>query len=332
MSHVRAMGYFGCAPNVFVPDNLKSAVIKAKRFDPTINRLYGEMAEHYSVVILPARVRKPQDKAVVESNVLHIQRFIIARLRNNTFFSLDEINGAVRKLLEEFNLRPMKEYGNQNRRKRFEELDFPHANSLPEKRFAITRVASNILVGFNYHIRFEKHNYSVPSKFVKKRVEVYLRGNIIEIYHDGIHICRHLRGLPNYGFTTISGHMPSAHKFIANRTPEWFIGRGNEIDADVGEFLRLLMLDRHHPEQAFNAAQGVLRLSKVYGEKRLHNACRRAIYFKSVSFKSVKSILEKGLDRMDWGEGVIENEEKNIEHENLRNSSDFRDTGSEKCI
>ncbi len=332
MSHVRAMGYFGCVPNVFVPDNLKSAVVKAKRFDPTINRLYAEMAEHYNVVVLPARVRKPQDKGVVESNVLHIQRFILARLRNYTFFSLDELNASIKKLLEEFNHRPMKEYGNQHRRKRFEELDLPHANQLPENPFTITKIATKVLVGFNYHIRFENHNYSVPSKLVKKRVEVYQRGNIIEIYHDGIHICRHLKGLPNFGHTTNRDHMPSTHKFIANRSVEWFIAKGNEIDQDVGEFLRLLMMDRHHPEQAFNAAQGVLRLVKVYGEQRLHNACRRAIYFKSVSFKSVQSILEKGLDKQDWGEGVLENEEQNIEHENLRNNSDFSSLKEEQCI
>ncbi len=324
MSHVRAFGYFGCVPNALVPDNLKSAVIKAKRFDPIINRLYGEMAEHYDVVILPARVRKPQDKAVVESNVLHIQRFILARLRNRTFFSLHEINVEVKKLLEEFNLRPMKDYNNQNRRMRFEVLDLPEANPLPEHRFTINRIASNVLVGFNYHIRFENHHYSVPNKYIKKRVEVYLKGNIIEIYYDGIHLCRHLKGLPNLGYTTMDEHMPKTHKFIKNRTPEWFIAKGDEIDKDVGEFIRLLMENRQHPEQAFNAAQVVLRLRKVFGDQRICNACRRAVYFRSINFKSVQSILEKGLDREDWGEGIVVKEEVNVEHENLRNNSEFK--------
>ncbi|MCP4253730.1 MAG: IS21 family transposase [Candidatus Scalindua sp.] len=331
LSHIRAFNYFGCIPNALVPDNLKSAVIKAKRIDPVINRLYGEMADHYDIVVLPARVRKPQDKAVVESNVLHIQRFILGRLRDRTFYSLNEINRAVRVLLEEFNDRAMRDYGNQTRRQRFKELDLPEARDLPKTRFSISKIASNILVGKNYHIRFDSHNYSVPNQYVGKRVEVFQKGHIIEIYHDSVHLCRHLKGKPNFGHTTLDEHMPKSHRFQKGLTPDWLVYKGNEIHQDVGNFIQLMMKSRNHPEQAFNGAMGVLRLEKVYSSERLQNACRRATYFKSVDFKTLKSILEKGLDQFPWDETECSDDE-NIIHENIRGSAVFKQEEGEKCI
>ncbi|MCP4273805.1 MAG: hypothetical protein GY781_17925, partial [Gammaproteobacteria bacterium] len=222
-------------------------------------------------------------------------------------------------------------YGNQTRRQRFKELDLPEARDLPKTRFSISKIASNILVGKNYHIRFDSHNYSVPNQYVGKRVEVFQKGHIIEIYYDSVHLCRHLKGKPNFGHTTIDEHMPKSHQFQKGLTPDWLVYKGNEIHQDVGSFIQLMMKSRNHPEQAFNAAMGVLRLEKVYSSERLRNACRRATYFKSVDFKTLKSILEKGLDRFPWDETECSDDE-NIIHENIRGSVAFKQEEGEKCI
>mgnify|MGYP006301392023 FL=1 len=169
-SHPRAFKYFGVVPHGLVPDNLKSGIKVPDRYDPIANPLYDCMAQHFGTVILPARVRRPQDKAKVESGVLHIQRFILARLRNRQFFSLFEINTAIRELLEEFNSRPMKDYGNQSRRERFEILDKPYAQMLPPEPFRVTELKLDVLVGKNYHIRYDNHFYSVHYNYVGKRV------------------------------------------------------------------------------------------------------------------------------------------------------------------
>lgn len=332
MSHVRSFDYFGCVPHAIVPDNLKSAVIKADRYNPTINELYGKMAEHYDTVILPARVRKPQDKAAVESNVLHIQRFILGRLRNHTFFSLAEINQEVHNLLREFNARPMKEYGNQTRRQRFEELDFVHAKQLPQTPFEISRTAT-VTVAPNYHIRFENHNYSVPNQLVRKKVDVYLKGEIVEIYYDGKPVCRHRKGPKNYLYTTVKEHMPKTHQFQRGWSPEWLVSQAERISPDVKECAETLLRNRRHPEQAFNSVMGILRLAKVYGVERLSAACRRAAFFHSVSFKSIRSILERKLDQRPWENEKNENSTSSPaqrNHENIRGAQYYNK--EEECI
>ena len=333
LSHVSAFEYFDGLPNALVPDNLKSAVTKAKRYDPTINRLYGKMAEHYGLAVLPARVRKPKDKAVVESNVLHIQRFILGRLRNNTFFSLAEINEAVGKLLEEYNDRPMKSYGNQSRRERFMLLDKPYLRELPETKFEITSIAADVTVAPNYHIRFENHHYSVPHEIARTKVDVYQKGSIIEIYQNNVHVCRHKKGPANYGYTTTDNHMPENHKFVKGWSSSWFIFQAGKISSEVSTAVKEILESKHHPEQCFNAAMGVLRLAKAYGDNRLTNACRRARFFRSVSFRSIKSILEQKLDLRPWGEEIITPNIPQVVHENIRGQEYYSNkTEENECI
>lgn len=318
LSHVRAFQYFDGLPNALVPDNLKSAVSKANRYDPVINRLYGEMTAHYGIAVLPARPAKPKDKAVVESNVLHLQRFILGGLRNRTFFSLTEINEAIAELIEEYNDRPMKDYGNQSRRDRFRQLDMPFIRKLPDSPFEITRIASELSVAPNYHVRFENHHYSVPHVFARTKVDIYQKGRIIEIYQKGVHICRHKQGPPNYGYTTIDAHMPDNHRFVKGWSSGWFIFQAEKISPEVSSAVKIILESKRHPEQAFNAVMGVIRLAKVYGEKRLSAACRRASFFRSVSYRSIKSILEKKLDQQSWGEKKIKSQTSQIAHENIR--------------
>ncbi len=297
LSHVRALAYFGVAPAAFVPDNTRSAVKKSDRYDPVANPVYGAMAAHYSVAFLPARVRKPKDKAVVESAVGVAQRFILARLRNRTFFSLDEINAALREELELLNNRPMKDHGGKTRRQRFEEVDKPYAQPLPAEPFRISRIKLDVLVAPNYHIRYEDHHYSVPHHLVGRRVKVYQMGQVIEIYHDNVHVCRHQLGRSNFDYTTTPQHMPPSHAFVKGWNREWFIAQANQTGPATADVVAAVMRARQHVEQGFNAAMGVLRLARVYGSARLENACKRAVHYNAASsFKSIKSILEQNLD------------------------------------
>lgn len=318
MSHVRALNFFGVAPFAFVLDNTKSGVKKADRYDPVANPIYGEMANHYHVAFLPARVQKPKDKAIVESAVLQAQRFILARLRNRQFFSLDEINAAIREELEALNNRPMKEYGGQSRRQRFEELDKPYAQKLPAEPFRISRIKTDVRVGRNYHIRFEDHNYSVPYGLAGKRVCVYQVGSIIEIYHDNVHLCRHQIGRPNYGYTTVREHMPPNHAFVKGWSKEWFVAKASEIGPATAEAVVQIMNARKHVQQGFNAAMGVFRLAKIHSPERLEIACQRAGYFKCASFKTIKSILDQHLDKQVFLPLSQEQNPPPLLHENIR--------------
>ncbi|MFP4521409.1 MAG: IS21 family transposase [Fibrobacterota bacterium] len=292
-SHVRALKYFGVSPHGIVPDNLKSGVKKPDRYEPEFNPVYDSFSKHYGLAILPARVRKPRDKAVVESNVLHIQRYILSRLRDRIFFSLVEVNRAIRELLEQYNTRPMKDYGGKHRLERFKELDKPYARKLPAQPFEICRAKHNVKVAPNYHIRFNNHFYSVPHHLVGERVDVYQTGSIIEVYHDYVHCCRHKAGNRKYGYTTCSEHMPSAHRFVRGWSPEWFTGKAEEIGEKCMEVVSEIIKNKDHVQQGFNAAMGVLRLAKAYGPERLESACRRASYYRSYSLKALKAILRR---------------------------------------
>jgi transposase len=317
LSHVHGLEYFGVAPFAFVLDNTKSGVKKSDRYDPVANPVYGKMADHYHVAFLPARVLKPQDKAIVESAVLQAQRIILARLRNRQFFSLDEVNAAVREELEALNNRPMKEYGGQTRRQRFEELDKPYAQQLPAEPFKISLVKVDVLVGHNYHIRFEDHFYSVPHHLATQRVDVYQIGPIIEIYHDNVHVCRHQAGPPNFGYATTTEHMPPSHAFVKGWSKEWFIAKSTEIGPATAEAASQIMNGRGHVQQGFNAVMGVLRLAKVYSPQRLERACQRATYYKSTTLKAIKTILEQHLDNQTFLPLPTQSQPP-VVHENIR--------------
>lgn len=316
-SHVRGLAYFGVAPNAFVPDNLKSGVKKPDRYDPIANPLYEKMADHYGVAILPARIRKPQDKAVAESNVLHIQRFILARLRDRQFFSIDEVNDAIREELDLFNNRPMKDYGGKTRRQRFDELDRPNAKALPAERFKISRVTLGVRVAPNYHACFEKHYYSVPHHLARCYVDIYQVGLIIEVYHDHQHICRHQVQPANYGYTTVAEHMPKTHAFVKGWSQEWFIGKASEIGPATAETVKRIMVARQHVQQGFNAALGVLNLARVYTPQRLEQACQRALHFNTATYRTLRSILDQNLDKQLFLP-LAQPQQQPVFHENIR--------------
>jgi len=327
--HVSGFEYFKAVPHGLVPDNLKSGVKKANRYDPIMNPLYQKMAEHYMTAILPARVGKPKDKAVVESNVLHVQRFILGRLRNRTFFSLVEINEAVFDLLEEFNNRPMKDYGGQSRRERFFELDLPYAKPLPSQRFLITEIKLGVRVGPNYHIRFKDHYYSIPWELARRRVDVYQVGGIIEIYHDHRHACRHRLGTRQYGYTTTSAHMPAEHRFVKGWSKAWFISEAGKIGPASAEAVKITMEKQEHVQQGFNAALGILRFAKVFTPQRLEKACTRVLHFKSVSYRAIKAVLDQKLDQepLELRKKTIQG---NFFHDNIRGAHYYENQNKEQ--
>jgi transposase len=313
-SHIRALTYFGCVPNAFVPDNLKSGVTKASFYEPDINALYEKFAQHYGTVILPARVRKPKDKPVVESNILHLQRFIFGRLRNCTFFCLADLNKAVWEALELYNDRPMQQY-KKSRRERFELLDKPYARPLPSSPFELTQVKYDIRVAPNYHIEFDKHYYSVPSEIARQQVDVYQINNILEIYHKGKHICRYKKEPPDYRYTTKDDHMPDNHKFVKGWSAAWFIDQAHKIGPVTAELVTKVMQNRKHPEQGFRTALGLLSLSKKYPKERVEKAAERALYFGNLSCKAMKAILEQGLEEKTVPQSQ---NKKTVLHENIR--------------
>ena len=320
-SHDRAFQYFGAVSHGLVPDNLKSGVKKASRYDPEINPLYARLAEHYKTAIIPARVAKPKDKAVVENAVLQVQRFILARLRNRRFYSLYEVNSAIREELELFNARPMKDYGNQSRKQRFKELDLPYAKKLPKERFKITEIKNGVRVAPNYHIRYKDCYYSVPFNYVRCRVDVFQTGRILEIYRNNQHVCRHLMSTRNYSYTTKKEHMPPEHTFVKGWSKSYFIFEAGKIGAATAEAVKQIMEFKEHAQQGYNTAMGILRFAKVYSEERVENACKRALYFGSISYRSIKSILEQKLDKEPLEESNSENTMNAVLHSNIRGAT-----------
>lgn len=315
-SHIRALEYFGCVPNAFVPDNLKSGVTKANFYEPDINALYENFARHYDTVILPARVRKPKDKPVVESNILHLQRFIFGRLRNCTFFSLADLNDAVWEALELFNDRPMQQY-KKSRSERFQLLDKPYAKPLPSSAFLLTQVKYDVRVAPNYHVEFDKHYYSVPYENAREVVDIYQINNILEIYHKGRHICRHKKEQPNYRYTTKDEHMPSNHKFVKGWSAPWFIDQAHKTGTSTAKLVTMVMQNRKHPEQGFRTAMGILNLSRKYPKQKVEKAAERALYFGNLTCKAMKTILEQGLEEQVIAEKQNQTK-KSVVHENIR--------------
>ena len=322
-SHVRAFAYFGGVPAATVPDNLKSGVKRSDRYAPTIGPLYAKLAEHYGFVVLPARVRKPQDKAIVENAVLNIQRYILGRLRNRTFFALAEINTAIQELLDQYNDEPMKSYGGMSRRQRFHQIDQPALRALPPERFLITAVQIGLKVARNYHVLYEKHHYSVPYALVGQFVDAYRVGGLVELYHQGDHVARHKKQPPNWGYSTLDEHMPPNHRYVKGWSPDYFLGKGSLIGPHAMEVFRQIFAHYKHPEQSYNSCLGVLTLAKQYTPERLEAACARALHFQSPNYQTVKAILLQGLDQQPL-EAEPEQPSLPFTHDNVRGADYYR--------
>lgn len=293
-SHVRALAYFKAVPQLLVPDNLRSAVSEAHRYEPIVNETYAEMAAHYGTAILPARPRRPRDKAKVEAGVQVVERWILARLRNQTFFSLTELNRAIAGLLTRLNDRAFRKLPG-SRRERFESLDRPMMKPLPEVPYVFAEW-KHARVHIDYHIEVARHYYSVPYRFVGRQVEVRLTANTVEAFHRAGRIASHARSRVPGGHTTVPEHMPRAHREYAAWTPTRLIEWAAKTGPATSRLVEQIMASRAHPQQGFRSCLGILRLEKRYGNSRLEAACMRSLKLGATSYRSLESILRRGLD------------------------------------
>jgi transposase len=295
--HVNAFNYFGGVAKILVPDNLKTGVSgRVDWYTPVINKVYHEMAEHYGTAVIPARVKRPKDKPMVEGSVGVLSTWIIAALRNRQFFALSELNEAVWEKLAEFNARPFQKRNGSRESALEEEKIF--LIPLPTRPFemATWRVAT---VQLNYHIAVDKMNYSIPFEYIKRHVDVRLTKNMIEVFYSGNRIASHVRlyGHPNQ-YATVVEHMPENHRQYTRWNAGRFIGWASSIGANTETVVRALLASRTIEQQSYKACIGLLKLADKYSVARLEDACGRALtYTSNPSLKSVQTILKTGSDR-----------------------------------
>jgi transposase len=311
-AHTRMLEYFGGVPGAVVPDNLKSGVRHACYYEPDVNPTYHDWAVHYGTVVLPTRVRKPRDKAKVEAGVLLVERWILARLRHHTFFSLADLNEEIRRLLELLNDRPFQKLEG-SRRALFESLERPALKPLPSAHYDFAQW-KRALVNIDYHVEVLGHFYSVPYQLQRSRVDVRITSDAVEILHDGKRVAGHLRGRKKGGFTTDPAHRPKSHQKYLEWTPSRMIRWGEQTGPRTAELVKRILESRPHPEQGYRACLGLLRLGERYGASRLEAACARALQVGAISYQSVKSILSTRLDQLPLEEQTALALPQNHEH------------------
>ena len=316
-AHVHMYAYFGGVPALTVPDNPKVGVRHACYYEPDLNPTYHDMSVHYGTAILPARPVKPRDKAKVEAGVLLAERWILARLRKHTFFRLTDLNREIRRLLEELNDRPFQKLEG-SRRSLFEELDKPALQPLPSTPYELARFKI-VRVNIDYHVDVEGHLYSVPHELYRQQLDVRYTRTMVEISHRGRRVAVHVRSYRKGGFTTEPSHRPKAHQKHLEWTPSRLVAWGAKTGPNTAQLVQHIIANKPHPEQGYRACLGLLRLGEKYSPARLEAACRRALNFGGLSYRSVKSILDNGLDQVP-----LEEQAKLAlpqDHEHLRGSA-----------
>ncbi len=316
--HALAFEYFGGCPKIIVPDNPKAVIIKASSYDPDIHPSFAQMAAHFGVAVIPARVGKPKDKAKVEAAVLLATRWILAVLRNRKFFSLEEARAAVRELLEKLNDRNFKKMPG-SRRSQFEEIDKPALLPLPATSYEFAHF-KKATVNVDYHIEYDSHYYSVPFQYRHEVVEVRATASIIEIFRKGKRIASHPRGFAVNKASTLPEHRPKNHRDYGDWPPQRIIDWAHKVGPSTGSLIKIIMDRQQYPEQSYRTCFAILRLAKLYSEERLESACTRALAIRGYSPKSVKSILDSNLDRRPLPEKPIQ---LCIVHENIRGANAF---------
>ncbi len=288
-SHARAFAFLGGAARQTVSDNLRAGVTRACLHEPLVNRTYADLARHYGTAVVPARPYKPRDKAKVEVGVQVVGRWVMARLRNRRFFALAALNAAIRELLEDLNGRTMRGFG-RSRRALFEDLDRPALVPLPDEPFAFAEW-KRCRVGLDYHVEIGRHHYSVPSTLVRQEVEARVTDATVEIFLRGKRVASHLRSRAEGRATTVTEHMPSAHRRHREWTHDRIRREAARMGADAATLIEAILEERPHPEQGFRSAIGILGLAKRHGPERVDAACARAIALGTRSYGSVARIL-----------------------------------------
>jgi transposase len=312
-SHIKAFEFIGGVPLMLVPDNLKSAVNIASKYEPVINQSYRQLAKHYGCIVVPARAYRPKDKAKVENAVLIASRWILARLRDQKFFSLEELNQAIWELLEEFNQVKFQKL-NYSRRSFFEEIEKAELKDLPASRYVVAewkKVRANI----DYHIHLEGAYYSVPYRLRGEELECRYTDTTVEIFKSGTRVASHVRSYKANYTSTNSEHMPKSHREHLEWSPSRMLDWGKSIGAFTECCFQRLMDQCEHPELAYKQCLGIIGLGKKYEKERLESACERAFKLGAVGYQSIKSILEKNLDKVKvYGE----QQDILLDHENIR--------------
>ena len=319
-AHVQTFAYFGGAPRLLVPDNPKVAVIKACFYDPQVNRTYGEMAAHYDTAVLPARPRRPRDKAKVEAAVRIVERWLLGKLRNRRFASLADVNAAIAELLVWLNEHRVMRHVRRTRRQLFDEIDAPRLKPLPAEPYTLAewRVRK---VGLDYHVDFDGHFYSVPYRHARAGVEVRATLRTIEIFLKGERVAAHMRGSGDGKHTTLAEHMPSSHRRYADWTIDRILREARAIGPSTEMLCQMILEQRPHPEQGFRTCLGIVRLVKPFGAGRVEAACLRALQIGTLNYGSVKSILDNRLDGQPVKRASgADDEGLFIDHPNIRGS------------
>lgn len=316
-AHQRCFAFVGGVPEIVVPDNLKSGVSQAHRYEPDINPTYQEFAAHYGVAVIPARVRRPKDKAKAEAGVLLVERWILAALRNRTFFSLTELNRAIRQLLQRLNTRPFKKLPGC-RQQWFTTLDQPALRALPLTPYTYAEW-KKVRVHIDYHIEVDRHYYSVPYALVKKQLEARITEHTVECFHKNQRVASHVRSHGKGGHTTVREHMPKSHQQYSDWSPQRLVHWAEKSGPATVGVITTVLAARAHPQQGYRSCLGILRLGKSYGEQRLEAACGRALLLGTSRYKSIESILKHGLDNKP----LPEQSELSLptDHDNIRGPS-----------
>ena len=318
--HTHAFAFMGGCHEIVVCDNLRSGVTRPHRYEPDVNATYQEMAAHYGVAIIPTRTYRPRDKAKVEAGVLLAERWILARLRKQRFYSLSEANVAIGTCVEVINDRPFKKMAG-SRRQLFEQVDRPALRPLPSEpyEFATWRHAK---VNIDYHIESDHHYYSVPYQLVGQVVDVRLAAGTVEVFFNNRRIASHLRSNERHRHTTAPAHMPESHRRHAKWTPSRIISWAAVTGPATAKLVSEILASRPHPEQGFRSALGIIRLADRYSPVRVEAACTRALRIRSYSYRSVESILTHGLDRQPLPESQAPR--THPQHHNVRGSTYYR--------
>ena len=318
-SHVRAFEFIGGVPTIVVPDNLKSAVTKACRYDPVINPSYQQLSAHYGTALVPARPLKPKDKAKAEVGVQIIERWILARLRHHTFFSLGELNVCIKALLEEVNNKPFKQLKG-TRQQWFESIDKPALLPLPRQAYEYTDITT-VKVNIDYHIQYDDHFYSIPHHLVGEDIELHAKEYLIELFFHNQRITSHARKYYS-GMTTEPEHMPVKHEKHHKWTPGRLMNWAKDIGDEVLLWVKTVINQRQHPEQAYRVCLGLLNLSRSYPAERLNKACLIANKNSLYKLKHIKDILSSNQDKL-----VSDTKESQPTlpqaHENIRGPESF---------
>jgi transposase len=293
--HCQAFNYYGGVTRAVVPDNTKTAVVHPDRYEPVLHRTYHEMAQHYGTVILPARIKKPKDKAPVETAVGITQRQILAALRDRRFFSVGELNQTIRPLLNQLNAQPFQKLEG-SRDSWFEAQEKSALLPLPTQPFEMA-TWGKATVNIDYHAVVDHHGYSVPYHLVHQQLETRLTATTVEFFHQSKRVAAHVRSQAPGKFTTLEEHRPKSHQRYLEWTPGRLIDWARKTGPQCARLVEQILRDRPHPEMGFRSCLGIIRLGKGVGAERLEAACARALRFGTCSYQSVKSILQSGLDR-----------------------------------